>query len=104
MLAAIITVVFLAIVVGPIVVLSLLHFTGGGSRARAAQNRAQELHDLAVQRQTAGETRPLETALQRQLLLDQLAARFPRDKPLPYGRRELYDHLTVPELEELVRL
>lgn len=104
-LAIIIAVVFLVVIVGPIVVVALLHLTSGPTRSeRAGQRRAQQLYDTAKQRQDSGYPRDPATAAERSLLLDQLAPLHPPQNPFTPARRELFDHLTVPELEELIKL
>lgn len=104
-LAIIIAVVFLAVIVGPIVVIALLHANGGPSRSqKTAQARAQQLYDIAKERQDTGYTRDPTTAAERSVLLDQLAPLHPPHNPFTPARREIFDHLTPTELEELIKL
>lgn len=104
-LALILAVVFLVAIVGPVAVICLMHF-GGASSERRRRSRAQQLHDLAVQRRDAGTVPDLDPAQfhERDARLDQLSARFPRGQQLPAEQRDLYHLLTLDELDELIGL
>lgn len=104
-LAIIIAVVFLVVIVGPIAFVTLMHLTSGPTRSeKAGQRRAQELYDIAKQRQESGYPRDPATASERSVLLDRMAPLHPPHNPFTPARREIFDHLTPAELEELINL
>lgn len=82
MIALLIALAVCGLILGPILVISLMHFTGRPSRSeKIARGRAQQLYDVAVERQRTGYTRDPAAAANRSLLLDRLAPLHPPQNP-----------------------